>query len=69
MPAKATLAEYDDVIEAFATDRANEPFTVPILPYMDPARLQERLLFFEIPVAAIYSTSLKASILFSSPEP
>ena len=26
-------------------------------PYMDPARLQELLLFFEIPVAAIYSTS------------
>jgi hypothetical protein len=29
-----------------------------VLPYMDPARLQEPLLFFEIPVAAIYSTSL-----------
>jgi len=28
------------------------------LPYMDPGRLQEPLLFFEIPVAAIYSTSL-----------
>ena len=52
------FVEHHQVIEAFAPNRAEEALDVAVLPYMDPARLQEPLLFFEIPVAAIYSTSL-----------
>lgn len=31
-PAQMGLAEDDDVIEAFATDRADQPLRMPVLP-------------------------------------
>jgi len=31
-PAQVTRAEYDDVIEAFSADRADQSLRVPILP-------------------------------------
>ena len=64
------LVEDYDVVEALTANRTDHAFDVCVLPYMDPARLQEPLLFFEIPVAAIYSTSLNGRMLCSyRPEP
>jgi hypothetical protein len=59
------FVEHDQVIKTFAPNRSDEPLDVAVLPYMDPARLQEPLLFFEIPVVAIYSASLNGRMFCS----
>jgi hypothetical protein len=42
------FAEHDEVVQRFATYRADEPFDVSVLPYMDSVRLQEPLLFLRL---------------------